>query len=426
MVPRLLCLKLAVSLLAIFLAGCAGIVGPASSGGGSADMPAILSAPASQTVITGQAATFTVAASGSAPLGYQWRKNGTNISGATAASHTTPATAASDNGSTFDVVVSNSKGRVTSSPATLTVNAAPVVPTITTEPASQTVVPGATATFSVIATGTAPLSYQWQKNGTNINGATAASYTTPTTTTSDNGSTFDVMVSNSKGSVTSSTAALTVNAAVVAPTITTQPTQQTITAGQNATFTVMASGTAPLSYQWQKNGTNISGATGSSYTTPATTTSDSGSTFDVIVSNSKGSVTSSTATLTVNAAAVAPTITTQPTSLTAVTAGQTATFAVVASGTAPLRYQWQKNGTNISGATGSSYTTPATTTGDNGSIFDVVVSNSKGNVTSTSATLTVIVAGVTPTITTQPASVTVTAGQTATFTVVARGTAPLS
>jgi hypothetical protein len=234
------------------------------------------------------------------------------------------------------------------------------------------------------------------------------------------------MVSNSKGSVTSSTAALTVNAAVVAPTITTQPTQQTITAGQNATFTVMASGTAPLSYQWQKNGTNISGATGSSYTTPATTTSDSGSTFDVIVSNSKGSVTSSTATLTVNAAAVAPTITTQPTSLTAVTAGQTATFAVVASGTAPLRYQWQKNGTNISGATGSSYTTPATTTGDNGSIFDVVVSNSKGNVTSTSATLTVIVAGVTPTITTQPASVTVTAGQTATFTVVASGTAPLS
>ena len=74
MVPRLLCLKLAVSLLAIFLAGCAGIVGPASSGGGSADMPAILSAPASQTVITGQAATFTVAASGSAPLGAAMRQ----------------------------------------------------------------------------------------------------------------------------------------------------------------------------------------------------------------------------------------------------------------------------------------------------------------------------------------------------------------
>jgi hypothetical protein len=84
------------------------------------------------------------------------------------------------------------------------------------------------------------------------------------------------------------------------PTITTQPASETVTAGQTATFTVVASGTAPLNYQWQKNGANISGATSASYTTPATTTADSGSTFDVVVSNTAGSVTSSTATLTVN------------------------------------------------------------------------------------------------------------------------------
>src|SRR6266436_8181468 len=114
-------------------------------------------------------------------------------------------------------------------------------------------------------------------------------------------------------------------AASAAPTITTQPTNQTATAGQTATFTVVATGTAPLTYQWQKNGVNVSGATAASYTTPATTTADSGATFRVVVSNTAGTVTSAAATLTVTAATVTPSITTQPTNQT-VTAGQTATF----------------------------------------------------------------------------------------------------
>ena len=87
-----------------------------------------------------------------------------------------------------------------------------------------------------------------------------------------------------------------------APTITTQPQNATVTVGQTATFTVVATGTAPLSYQWQRNQTNISGATSASYTTPATSSSDNGSTFDVIVSNAVSpSATSNKATLTVNA-----------------------------------------------------------------------------------------------------------------------------
>jgi hypothetical protein len=153
-------------------------------------------------------------------------------------------------------------------------NAAAVAPTITTQPVSQTVTAGQTASFAVLATGTAPLSYQWQKSGVNIAGATAASYTTPVTTTSDNGASFAVVVSNTAGTVTSAAGTLTVNAAAVAPTITTQPVSQTVTAGQTASFTVVATGTAPLSYQWQKSGVNIAGATAASYTTPATTTSD--------------------------------------------------------------------------------------------------------------------------------------------------------
>jgi hypothetical protein len=86
----------------------------------------------------------------------------------------------------------------------------------------------------------------------------------------------------------------------VAFAITTQPASQTVTAGQTATFSVAATGTAPLSYQWRKNGAAISGATSSSYTTPATTSSDNGAQFIVVVSNTAGSATSSVATLTVN------------------------------------------------------------------------------------------------------------------------------
>lgn len=87
-----------------------------------------------------------------------------------------------------------------------------------------------------------------------------------------------------------------------APSITAQPQSASVSAGQTATFSVTASGTAPLSYQWNKNGSAISGATSASYTTPATTTADSGTSFTVTVSNSAGNVTSNAAALTVNLA----------------------------------------------------------------------------------------------------------------------------
>jgi hypothetical protein len=175
-------------------------------------------------------------------------------------------------------------------------------PSITTQPASQTVTAGQTGTFSVTSSGAAPLSYQWSKNGAAIPGATLTTYTTPATATSDTGSRFTVGVSNSAGNVTSTAATLTVTSAAGPPSITTQPASQTVVASQTATFRVTASGTAPLSYQWRKNGTAISGATSSGYTTPATTSADSGSQFTVAVSNSIGTVTSNAATLTVQAA----------------------------------------------------------------------------------------------------------------------------
>jgi len=263
--------------------------------------PSLAVQPASVTVTAGQPANFSVSVSGSAPISYQWRKNTVNIGGATAASYSTPATTTADSGSNFDVVVKNNVASVTSAQATLTVNPAPAAPTITTQPANQTVTAGQTATFSVVATGTAPLTYQWQMNGAAITGATAASYTTPVTTAPNSGELFRVVVSNSAGNITSNSVTLTVNAASVAPTITTQPANQTVTAGQTATFSVVAAGTAPLTYQWQMNGAAIAGATAASYTTPVTTAPNSGELFRVVVSNSAGNITSNSATLTVNA-----------------------------------------------------------------------------------------------------------------------------
>ena len=265
--------------------------------GATVTAPAITTQPASQSVNAGATVTFTVSATGTAPLSYQWMKGGANISGATTATLTLSSVTTSSAGS-YTVRVSNSAGSVTSAAATLTVNSTAVAPAITTQPASQTVNAGANVTFTVGASGTAPLSYQWMKGGVNISGATTASLTLSSVTTSSAGS-FTVRVSNSGGSVTSAAATLTVNAVAGAPAITTQPSSQTVSVGANVTFTVAATGTAPLSYQWMLNSANISGATTATLTRSSVTTANAGS-YTVRVSNSAGSVTSAAATLTVN------------------------------------------------------------------------------------------------------------------------------
>src|SRR5580704_16660703 len=157
------------------------------------------------------------------------------------------------------------------------------------------------------------------------------------------------------------------------PSIATPPASVDVTVGQTATFSVIAAGSAPLSYQWQKNATAVSGATSSTYTTPATTAADDRTFFTVVVSDSAGSVTSSAGMLSVHTVGVAPSITTPPASVD-VNVGQTATFSVIAAGSAPLSFQWQKNGTAVNGATSSTYTTPATTAADDRTFFTVVVS----------------------------------------------------
>lgn len=169
-------------------------------------------------------------------------------------------------------------------------------PAITGQPQSQAAAIGATATFTVTATGSGPLAYQWRKGGTDLAGATSASYTTPVLAAGDNGASYSVSVSNAQGSVLSGAATLTVMAA---PGITTQPLNQSVIAGQTATFTVAASGGGTLAYQWQRNGVDIPSATASTFNLTGAALSDSGAQFRVKVSNAVGSLTSSSALLTV-------------------------------------------------------------------------------------------------------------------------------
>jgi hypothetical protein len=284
-------------------------------------------------------------------------------------------------------------------------------PAITKQPVSQTVVEGQSATFTIEATGT-DITYQWRRDNQNIAGATADSYTVFDATL-DSAAAYTCTVSNVAGSVTSSSATLTVT--LRAPVITSHPQSAFVVEGDPASFNVAATGTN-LSYQWQKNSVNISGATATSYSITETTRLDQAS-YRVIVSNSGGAVTSLGANLTVEPALPDPPVIVQHPQSLSLAEGTNATFSVVATGS-NLNYQWQKNSSNISGATNSTLDIYSIDTGDAAN-YRVVVSNTGGSVTSNQASLSVTLAA--PVITQQPQSISINEGQSATFTVVAVG-----
>jgi len=371
--------------------------------------PAITAQPSGATLLAGTNASFTVIASGTAPLSYQWLKNGVAISGATGATLTLSAITVA-NTANYSVTVTNAVGTATSTSATLTVLAAPA---ILTQPANLTVAQGSPASFAVSVSGTAPLSFQWLKYGVALAGATSNVLALSVVTTNDAGN-YSVVVTNSVGSLASSSATLTV---LVPPTLVTPPSSATVVAGSNVSFTVTAAGNGTLTYQWFKNGVAMPGATTPTLTFAAAAASDAAS-YTVVVSNAASSVTSSGAVLTV---LIAPGITSVPASATVVQ-GSAAAFTVVASGTAPLTYQWLKNGVALSGAISNVLTLSPATTNDAGN-YSVIVTNSVGAITSASATLTVLVA---PAIVAPPVNVSVVVSNAATFTVAASGTAPLT
>jgi len=369
----------------------------------------IATQPANQSVISGQSGLFTVAASGTSPITYQWRFGGVALSGQTGSS------LVASNAGNYDVVVSNMGGSMTSAVATLTLTLPAAVPTISSQPTNLTVNAGSAAAFFVSAGSVSPLSYQWRLNGGAVNGQTNSTLTINPASSTNAGS-YDVVVNNSSGSVTSVVAVLTV---LAAPSITNQPSSQSVATGGTATLSVGATG-AGLSYQWRLAGTNLAGKIASSLVINPVTTNSAGS-YVVVVSNSVGSVTSAPAVLTVVVPAQLPAILSQPASQ-SVAQGQSATFAVTASSSLTLGYQWRLNGVNLTGKNSTNLIVNPVSTNNAGN-YVVVVTNVSGAVTSSVAVLSVIIP---PSILSEPVSLTTTNGRSASFAVTARGTAPFT
>lgn len=261
---------------------------PTGAGG-----PVITSQPQNQTVNQGGTATFSVSATGSG-LSYQWKKgtttltDGGNISGATSATLTINNAQPADAGS-YTVTVSNGGGNTPSDPASLTVRTAPV---ISSHPQNQAVAQGVNASFSVTATGTAPLSYQWQRNnsplsdGAGVSGVTTATLNLTGVQPALAGS-FRVIVSNAAGNTPSDPASLVV---YTPPAITGGPANHTVSSGSQVSFTVAVSGSGPFSYQWKLGGNPIPGAVSESYTIAEASAAHAG-TYTVTVTGPGGTIT---------------------------------------------------------------------------------------------------------------------------------------
>lgn len=262
-------------------------------------------------------------------------------------------------------------------------------PVITTQPASQTATIGSDVTFSVVATGSGPLTYEWLRNGLTVASSNSPTYSIKSVQLATAG-TFSVVVSDGTASTTSSSAILTVKPAPLPgqnpPVITRQPTSLTTTVGESPSMFVEVADISQATFQWKKNGVALAGATATSIIFPNVRTSDAGD-YSVEIVNGAGSVSSRVATLTVSATPPtgSPVIATHPANF-SVNAGETATFSVVATGSAPLSYQWLKDSVRVNGATASTLILANVQPADAGN-YTVAVSNPSGSVTSRSATL---------------------------------------
>lgn len=258
-------------------------------------------------------------------------------------------------------------------------------PAIVTQPAPATVNVGEPAGFSVTASGDATLNYQWTRNGAEIAGATQTRLAFPAAMSADAG-TYAVVVRNSSGSITSTSATLTVR--VLPPVIIAAPATQTVPAGQTVILSVSATGSPPLAYRWLRDATELAGATSANLPLLNAQPAQSGS-YTVMVSNPAGTATSAPANVTVTASA--PVITRHPAAM-SVTAGQSIQFSVEASGSQPFAFQWRRNGVPITGATLSKLALPNARVSDaaNSPGYSVVVSNSAGSATGGPAALSVV------------------------------------
>lgn len=405
----------------------------AITAGCSNPSPSITTQPTNQTACVGGSASFVVAAVGTG-LTYQWRigtvnlVNGGNVSGATTATLTINPASALDASANYNVVVTGSfVPTVTSTNVTLIIN---TVPTIITQAVNQTICSGASASFSVNATGTG-LTYQWRLgtanfvNGGSISGATSAILTINPVAPTNAGTNYNVVITGACApAITSNSVSLVVN---TSPSITAQAIAQSVCVGGTAIFSVTAIGTG-ITYQWRNGAVNlvnagsISGATSNILTINPVAGTDASANYNVVVTGAcSPTATSTFVALVVN---TAPLITSQATSQT-VCAGTSLNFNVGVTGTG-LTYQWRKgavnltNGGNILGATSAILNINPVTALDAAANYNLVITGAC-TPTQTSANVSLVIT-TSPTITAQATSQTVCAGSPVSFVVAASGT----
>jgi hypothetical protein len=398
-------------------------------------------------ITTGSSTTFTLTNNAAVtPSGYQWRKGAVNIGGATSSTYTIASAVTGDSGS-YDCVVTypNTYGlasapTMTSNALTLSVTSGSVAVTSSSiTPATSTVNPSTVVTLTNAITpagATSPV-YAWYRNTTaSTSGGTLMSGTASTyaPSTAAAGTYYYYSTVTAGGAtVTSNVVQVTVRAS---PSITAQPATVTIASGGTANFSVTATdgGYPSLYYQWQSmppagSFANIGGATTSAY---STTTLVQGTQYRCIITNASGAgvaVTSSAATLNV---VMPPTLTSDtsplnPSVVSSTTVNLSVAGSIPASPAGTLSYAWQRRSSalgtfaNVVGATSASYAATATT---NGEQYRCILTNTYSGVSAstTSQTTTFTVAAASPpTFTTQPISVSISAGASATFTVAVSG-----
>jgi hypothetical protein len=368
--PFILLIFLMVLLASPLQLGCVGLTN-AEGGANSTDaaqvVPSITTQPASQTVIVGQTATFSVTGSGTAPLSYQWRRNGTAISGATSASYITPPTTISDSGSQFTVTVSNSTGSVTSDAATLTVDSTPV--TITVSPNNATVMVGSTQQFVGNVTGTSNTAVTWTVSGTGCTGAACGTisvnglYVPPASVPSP--PTVTVKATSVADPIKSASASVTIIAAVL---LSISPASASVPTAGTQLFTASVTGTSNTAVTWTVSGAGCtdapcgtiasSGLSAVYSAPPVAPTPASVNVIAISVADPTKSASASVTVVPVVVVAVSPTNA-------SVFTGMTQQFNASVTGTSNTAVVWSIAGAGCSGSacgtvnTGGLYTAPA-------------------------------------------------------------------
>ncbi|MGH7945142.1 MAG: immunoglobulin domain-containing protein [Opitutaceae bacterium] len=250
-------------------------------------------------------------------------------------------------------------------------------PDFTTHPASQVVSPGANATFTATATSNVPITYQWQKDGTAIAGATTTTLIVSNVQTANLGN-YTLVATNMAGATTSNPGALSF---FPPPSFATHPASHIVSPGGTAAFTATATSSVPFTYQWQKDGVAIAGATTSTLSVPNVQTANLGS-YVLVATNPAGSTPSNPAVLSFTPP---PSFATHPASQ-SVAEGATATFTATATSNLPITYQWRRDGVAIPGATTTTLNVSNVQAGNLGN-YTLVATNSVGSTTSNVAEL---------------------------------------